>query len=181
MRKLPADSGFELTQTAEDLRRNFPVLIDLHNRRWDTRGGSDALASSPLQAFHEDFSRIALDRGWLRLFTLRLGERPAAAVYGFHRNGKTLYYQSGVDPTDSAHSLGLVALGFSIRHAIEEGAEEFDFLHGNEDYKFLWTNTTRELLTTDLYRRSWRGRLSMHSHRAIRAARRMARYVVGRR
>jgi CelD/BcsL family acetyltransferase involved in cellulose biosynthesis len=111
---------------------------------------------------------------------LTVGDRPVASVYAFLHKRKALYYQAGVDPEYGAQSVGLVALGLSIRHAIEEGANEFDFLHGSEDYKFLWATETRELRTMELYRRSLRGSLAMHSNLALRAARRMARYVISR-
>jgi CelD/BcsL family acetyltransferase involved in cellulose biosynthesis len=180
MRKLPEDHAFTLARSESDLARHFPVLIDLHNRRWDTRGGSDALTDGAPRAFHEEFIRVALQRNWLRLFMLTVGDRPVASVYAFLHKRKALYYQAGVDPEYGAQSVGLVALGLSIRHAIEEGANEFDFLHGSEDYKFLWATETRELRTMELYRRSLRGSLAMHSNLALRAARRMARYVISR-
>ena len=74
--------------------------------------------------------------------------------------------------------LGLVALGMSLQHALEEGATEYDFLHGDEEYKSLWADKTRELHLLEAYPRSLKGRLTMHSHQVLRAARTMARYVI---
>jgi CelD/BcsL family acetyltransferase involved in cellulose biosynthesis len=180
IRKLPQDHTFTVTRTGADLERDFPVFIDLHNRRWDTRGGSDALRDESLQAFHREFTRLALERDWLRLFVLSIGNRPAASVYAFLYGGKALYYQAGVDPEFNSQSVGLVALALWARDAITEGARELDFLHGDETYKSLWASQTRELRVMELYQRSLRGRLTMHSRTAIRAARRMARYVIKR-
>jgi len=178
IRKLPAAACVLQTMTQEDLLNNLPSLIALHNERWDKRGGSDALKESGVQAFHKDFSRLALERGWLRLFVLRISDRPAAAVYAFNRNGRALYYQAGVAPEHSGMSLGLVALGLSIRDAIEEGATEYDLLHGDEAYKSLWARERRELHVVEAYPRSLKGSLAMHTHQALRAARTMARYVI---
>jgi CelD/BcsL family acetyltransferase involved in cellulose biosynthesis len=180
IRKLPEGAQFELTQTEEQLLENFPRLIELHNERWDTRGGSDALQTAGMKAFHEDFTRLALQCGWLRLFVLKIEGRAAAAVYAFSRKGKALYYQAGISPKYSDLSLGLVALALAIKHAIEEGATEYDFLHGDEGYKSLWASDKRELLLLEAYPASLKGRLSMHSHRVIRAAKTMARYVIAR-
>ncbi len=173
-----SDFRFVLTRTVEDLQRNFPVLLDLHGRRWIPRGGSDGLAGEDVIAFHREFSRLALQRGWLRLFVLHDGENPAAAVYAFHRKGKTLYYQAGVNPNYACWSPGLAALSLSIRHALEEGSGEFDFLHGDEDYKFLWTQEFRELFRARLYPDSFFGRMTLRRDQAMRAARKMARYVI---
>src|SRR5204863_121531 len=148
--------------TQEDLRKNLASLISLHNQRWDPRGGSDALRDGHVQAFHRDFAAVALDRGWLRLFVLDLGDQPAAAVYAFNYKERYLYYQAGVAPEYSGMSLGLVALGLSIQDALEEGATEYDFLHGDEEYKSLWAHETRELRALDAYPRSLKGSLTMH-------------------
>ena len=180
IRKLPADTSFRRTATQEDLRKNLSSLISLHNQRWDTRGGSDALRDGRVQDFHRDFAALALDRRWLRLFVLNLGDRPVAAVYAFNYKGRSLYYQAGVAPEYSGMSLGLVALGLSIQDALEEGAVEYDFLHGDEEYKSLWAHEMRELRVFDAYPRSLKGSLTMHSHRVLRAAKTMARYVITR-
>jgi CelD/BcsL family acetyltransferase involved in cellulose biosynthesis len=180
IRKLPGDASFEQTLTAEDLQRNLPTLIRLHNQRWDTRGGSDALRESRVQAFHQELAGLALERGWLRLFVLKIGDSPAAAVYAFHRNGRTLYYQAGVAPEHAGISVGLAALALSIQHALAEGAVEYDLLHGDEEYKSLWSHESRELFVVDAYPRSFKGRFTMHSHRVLRVAKTMARYVITR-
>jgi CelD/BcsL family acetyltransferase involved in cellulose biosynthesis len=180
IRKLPGDATFRLTETLEDLRRNLPSLIELHHQRWDGRGGSDGLQKGPIEEFHRDFTERALARGWLRLFVLDIGDRPVAAVYAFNRKGRALYYQAGVAPEHSGMSLGLVALGLSIQHLLDEGAIEYDLLHGDEEYKSLWTRDTRELHALDAYPRSLKGSLTMHSQRVLRAAKTMARYVITR-
>src|SRR5438034_687859 len=108
------------------IRRGMEEPVALHHRRWRPRGGSDALHTENLIAFHREFTRTALERGWLRLFTLWLGEKPAASLYGF-RYGRTFYfYQSGFDPAYAKNSVGLVTMGLSIESALEEGAEEYD-------------------------------------------------------
>jgi CelD/BcsL family acetyltransferase involved in cellulose biosynthesis len=180
IRKLPADALVHGTTTKEELHANLAALIQLHNRRWDTRGGSDALHETAVHDFHGDFAELALARGWLRLSVLRIADRPAAAVYAFSRKGKYLYYQAGIAPEHAAMSLGLVALGLSVRNAFEDGASEYDLLHGNEEYKSLWARETRDLHLLEAYPPSLRGSLTLHSHRVLRAAKTMARYVIAR-
>ena len=89
--------------------------------------------------------RIKMARGWLRLFVLRLNGEPAASLYAFRYNHVFYFYQSGFDPAYGKYSVGLVTMALSIKAAIEEGAEEYDFLRGDERYKFQWTNTVREI------------------------------------
>lgn len=141
-----------ITASNEDERRlNFKIFLDLHNQRWDGQGGSDAITGSNLVAFHDEFSRIALELGWLRLRIMYLNDRPVTAVYGFRYEDVFYYYQAGFDPSFSGKSVGLASLGLSIKEAIEEGAVEYDLLHGNEGYKLLWAREQRELCRVSLY------------------------------
>jgi CelD/BcsL family acetyltransferase involved in cellulose biosynthesis len=167
--------------TSEDERGPaLARLVQLHEARWQPRGGSEAFCSPGLVAFHEEFTRRALARGWLRLLELRLDGRPVAALYGI-RYGRTFsFYQSGFDPAFAKESVGLVLMGLAIRSAIEEGAAEYDFLHGDESYKSQWAHEVHELSHLELYPPRLRGLLCRHSAGLGRAVRRTARRVMGR-
>ncbi len=141
--------SFERVESPDRLGPALDVLVHLHGLRWRERG-SDAF-DARLEAFHRDFAALALARGWLRLYVLRLDGRPAAAFYGFAYGGRFLFYQSGFDPAFAAQSVGLVTMAHTVRLAIAEGAHEYDFLHGHESYKFLWARRTRVLERIELY------------------------------
>jgi CelD/BcsL family acetyltransferase involved in cellulose biosynthesis len=136
---------FECVSSEERRRVLLPVLFELHRLRWSARGGSDGLEGPGIRAFHEDLTALALERGWLRLFVLWFGDSPAAAVYGFRYGQVFSFYQSGFDPKYRKLSVGLLAMGLAIKSAIEEGALEFDLLHGDEAYKSHWARKTRRL------------------------------------
>jgi CelD/BcsL family acetyltransferase involved in cellulose biosynthesis len=122
---------FRLTREAKDLQGDLDVLFDLHRARW--RGAPTAFAS---EAFHREFAACALERGWLRLWTLEIDGAPAAAWYGFRFAGVECFYQSGRDPRWDSDSVGLVLLAHTVRTAFEDGAREYRFLRGDEPYKY---------------------------------------------
>src|SRR6185437_5964034 len=99
----------------------------------------NAFDTPVLVAFHHEVTRLALERGWLRLYVLRLNGRPAAGLYGFLYRSTFYFYQSGFDAAYHKQSVGLIAMGLGIKNAIEEGAKEYDLLHGSEDYKSHWS------------------------------------------
>ena len=62
---------------------------------------------------------------------------PSAAYCDFDYNQKILVYNSGLMPQENAHlSPGIVLLSYNIRDAIAHKREVFDFLRGNETYKY---------------------------------------------
>lgn len=162
--------------TAEARRRDLlPVLFELHRLRWSERGGSDGLAGPGILEFHEEWSRLALERGWLRLFVLWLGEAPAAALYGFRYGRVFSFYQSGFDPRFANLSVGVVTMGLSIQSAIEDGASEFDLLHGQESYKFDWARGVRRLGRLQVFPAGPMGRLAWAGASLVEGTRRAAR------
>jgi CelD/BcsL family acetyltransferase involved in cellulose biosynthesis len=152
------DTHFDCVAAEEQRGPALLSLVALHNERMRERGGSDGLHTAELIAFHEELTRLALARGWLRLFVLTLNGEKAAALYGFMYAKKFYFYQSGFDARFSSQSVGLVTMGLAIEAAIEDGAEEFDLLHGDEKYKSLWTKQQRNLVRMELCpptRRAW--------------------------
>ena len=175
------DVRFERVVSEAQRREALALLVRLHNMRWQGRGGSTAFHTAGLLSFHNELSRLALDRNWLRLFVLRLNGEPAASLYGF-RYGRTFYfYQSGFDPRYSKYSVGLVTMGLAIRSAIEEGVDEYDLLHGDEAYKFDWGRDTRELTRVRMYPPDVRGFMLRTADGLSRAAGKMVRRVLPRR
>ena len=169
---------FDLVEKEDQRQEALQMLLDLHNRCWDERGGSQAMQSPQELAFHDAFSRLALERGWLRLFVLRLDGRPLGALYGFRYGGRFYFYQSGFDPAYRQYSVGLVTMGLAIQHAIMEGAEEYDFLHGTESYKYLWTSESRDLERIRLFPPSSGGALCRAALQGEAVAKRVARRVL---
>lgn len=165
------DMSFKEATSDSERATALDALINLHNARWHDRGGSTALHSSSLRAFHRDVTRRLQARGWLRLFVLRLNGAAAACLYGIHYGRTFFFYQSGFDERLARYSPGLVTLALSIERAVRDGAEEFDLLHGDEDYKRHWTSTTHELMRLEVYPPGVRAQL----HRVATAAQRTAR------
>ena len=166
---------FERVETEDQRAEALGVFFALHGRRWEGRGGSTAFYSASLREFHESWTRVALDRGWLRFFLMCLDGRPVGAIYGFRYRGTFGFYQTGFDPGYARHGIGQVMIGLSIKSAIDEGAEEYDLLHGTERYKFDWARSTRELSRVEAYPPSLRGRVHGRLAALDRRARRVAR------
>jgi CelD/BcsL family acetyltransferase involved in cellulose biosynthesis len=160
---------FRVSATAEDVRRDMDALMRLHRERWGRE--SRAFQSREYLTFHRELALRLLERGWVRLFSLNMGERPIALLYCFAYGGRYYYYQAGWDPTLAKYRLGLVLMHRAMLHAIAEGATVFDFLRGEEPYKDRWAidRVASERLI------SWPG----PGVRAASGARELARRILG--
>ncbi|HEY2989036.1 MAG TPA: GNAT family N-acetyltransferase [Candidatus Binatia bacterium] len=169
---------FEPANSEEERRRALALLVELHGMRWQSNGSCGSFQDRSILSFHEEISRVALERGWLRLFVLWLDQKPAAALYAFRYRRVFYFYQSGFDPVYGKFSVGLVAMGLAIKSALEEGAEEYDLLYGDEAYKFLWARQARELGRLEVYPPNAVGRIYRQAVEVNRAARKVARQVL---
>jgi CelD/BcsL family acetyltransferase involved in cellulose biosynthesis len=161
---------FELVSTDAQRREALAALATFHDRRYVDRGGSTAFMTPALRAFHDEATKRALNRGWLRLFVLRVNDAPAAVMYGFMYNRRFYFYQHGFDDQYQQHSIGLVVMALSIQAAIDEGADEFDMLWGLEAYKALWAREARTLRRIQLFPAHLGGRLhhaAFHARRTL--------------
>ncbi len=89
------------------------------------------------RALYHDTANAALANGTLQLLFIEVNGRQAAALFNFDYDGRIWVYNSGLDPVSFGNlSLGIVITAKAIESAIENGRTEFDFLRGNETYKY---------------------------------------------
>jgi CelD/BcsL family acetyltransferase involved in cellulose biosynthesis len=86
-------------------------------------------------------------RGWLQLAFLQIGDQTTAAYLNFDYDNHILVYNSGLRPEPYGYlSPGIVLLAHLIEHAIAGGRQAFDFLRGNEEYKYRMGGVDRPVL-----------------------------------
>lgn len=98
---------------------------------------ADFLANNQNRQFFETVVPVLYQKGWLQLAFLTVNSSPAAAYLNFDYGGRILVYNSGLLAQEYGHlSLGIVLLAHLIQYAIETHHTVFDFLQGNEVYKY---------------------------------------------
>lgn len=117
----------DLSQAAED----FLVLMA------KSHADKEAFLTPQMRQFFRDLIHIAADRRWLSLSFLTFRGRKLATYLNFRYNNRILSYNSGLDwENDPRLGAGAVLTGYLIRHAIEQGHAAYDFMRGDEPYKY---------------------------------------------
>ncbi len=89
------------------------------------------------RALFYDTARAAQKAGTLNLLFMEVRGKKAAGLFNFDYKDRIWVYNSGLDPAlFGALSLGVVITDKAIEYAIENGRKTFDFLRGNETYKY---------------------------------------------
>lgn len=87
--------------------------------------------------FFKNIVPLMQERGWLQLNFLTVEDERVAAYINFLYGDRVMVYNSGLDHQEYGDlSPGIVLLAYNIRHAIEEGYRLYDFLRGDEAYKY---------------------------------------------
>jgi CelD/BcsL family acetyltransferase involved in cellulose biosynthesis len=80
--------------------------------------------------------RAAFQNGWLQLAFLEADGQKAAGYLNFDYLNRIWVYNSGINQRFLDLSAGWVLLGHLLQWANENNRTEFDFMRGNEDYKY---------------------------------------------
>jgi CelD/BcsL family acetyltransferase involved in cellulose biosynthesis len=136
-----------------ELEQNFPALIALHRMRFEQRETDSAFLAPHVPDFHLEVMRDLARQGFVRLFVLKAGGEPVAALYGFSVGRTFQFYQCGMHPGWVRFGLGQVLIGNAIEQSIATGHVTFDFLRGDESYKTRWADCAHENTTLRFFSR----------------------------
>lgn len=142
--------------TPENCAGIMEKLFELHGARWADRDEAGVLQNSQLQKFHHEAARRMAQSGTLRLYAAMLNGEVIAVFYGFTSYHRACFYLSGFNPSHKMLSPGTLVIGHAIEEAIREGQHAFDFLRGQESYKYAWGAAERPTFAVSIVnRRSW--------------------------
>ena len=96
--------------------------------------------------------RVAHDQGYLWLAFLEVDGVKAAASLNFDYKNKFWGYNSGVSREHMELSPGWVLMGHVIQWCCENGRSEFDFMRGDEDYKYRFGGVNRFVMRARVIR-----------------------------
>lgn len=87
-------------------------------------------------AFFEALTATFSMNGWLRVRRLTIDGRTACVILAFALKDRIYLFNMGFDPAYRSMSPGIVTIAMDIRSAMSEGYAYYDFLRGDEDYKY---------------------------------------------
>ncbi|MFC2034766.1 GNAT family N-acetyltransferase [Chloroflexota bacterium] len=92
--------------------------------------------TAPMESFFKSLAGNMTEAGLMKLGILELDTLPIAMIMCFEYDNCIYLYNSGYDSQYSSLSPGLLCKVLCIKKSIQEGKRKFDFLKGNETYKY---------------------------------------------
>ena len=102
----------------------------------ESRRDKATFLTTQMESFFRSLADAMAKAGLLRLGILELDLMPVAMILYFDYNNCVYLYNSGYAPQYDSLSVGLLCKVLSIQESIQEGKKRFDFLKGDETYKY---------------------------------------------
>ena len=119
--------------SAEDVSQNIDAFFHLH--RISTPEKKQFMTRERENFFRDVSNRLTSD-GITRLNFLFFDNKQVAASLSYVTSGVRYLYNSGYDPDYRDLSVGLLNHAYTIRNSIDQGHIFFDFMRGDESYKY---------------------------------------------
>jgi len=131
---------------ADSLEEGLNRFFDLHQERWQAVGISGSFADPRVKELYREVAWKFLNRGWLYFSSMNVDGKLVSAMYGCIFNRKLYFIAAGRDIRYSKYSVGQLHEMHVIKDAVSRNLSEFDFLQGDEPYKFYWTKSARRYM-----------------------------------
>lgn len=127
------DTRVACAATRAEVETRLGDFLDLHRR---SNTGKARFMDTRMEAFLRRAAAALAELGMVRLWFLDSPSGPLATFLTLEWDGTVGLYNSGFHPERAALAPGLVLVGHLIRDAIDRGKRRFDFLRGEERYKY---------------------------------------------
>lgn len=125
---------FEVLEEVDAVQTALADFFNLHQR---SSAEKASFWTDQTKNFFTTLVSEAARAGLVKLFFLKIEEDRVATMLVFDYQDTYLLYNSGFDPNRYRQvSSGTVLTAYTIKHAIEQGRKNYDFLRGSEKYKF---------------------------------------------
>ena len=145
LRKVEDSDDQRVTHASADtIERDLDIMVDLWASRWVEK---EQQASDVHRAGLRDILEGVHQSGRLILPILWQGDRPlgALALIADDKSKALLFYATGRDLDATDLPVGLILHAHSIRFAIAGGFKTYEFLRGDEPYKFSFATDERRI------------------------------------
>jgi CelD/BcsL family acetyltransferase involved in cellulose biosynthesis len=133
LRREAGDARVSVARRREEIETRFGDFLDLHRR---SRVGKERFMDARMEKFFRRVVTELTDAGGAALWFLDLPSGPAAGFVVLEWDDTVGLYNSGFHPDRAALAPGLVLLVHIVEDAILRGKRRFDFLRGEERYKY---------------------------------------------
>jgi CelD/BcsL family acetyltransferase involved in cellulose biosynthesis len=124
--------------TGPQLDRDLQAFFQIYRKSLSGRAGTRKLVGDKFEVFRKEVAMRFAQQDRVHLTLLHVDGHAVAGELNFVYRGTYYAYNGCHDPDWNQESVGTVLQWEVIRQAIAAGCHEYDFLRGEERYKYRW-------------------------------------------
>jgi len=133
LRRLNEEGDLNHRTSTDANQHDVDIFVQLFR---DSRQDKAAFLTPQMESFFRAVAHAMAGQKLLRLNILELDKKPVAATMCFDYRDTVYLYNSGYEPDYGWLSVGVISKALCIKDSIERHKKRFDFLKGDESYKY---------------------------------------------
>jgi len=137
--------SFIFTKDIQKIIEVLPDIFDLHRKRWSDEYTSSTFSTPEVQKRYTKAALELVKTGEFELSYLLINNRIVSFGYSIIKNNVYHLYShcSDLDQNLRTYSVGKLYISKLLESVFKRKFNEFDFMVGDEPYKYEWTKTDR--------------------------------------
>ncbi|MBC8556102.1 MAG: GNAT family N-acetyltransferase [Candidatus Brocadiales bacterium] len=144
------DVTFHRYETEEDMP--MKELFEMHRNRQEYKVGKSIFENAGTRQLFLDLAEVFGERGWMETSAMRVDGEIVSAVCSLKCRGVYYYWIPVFDPEYIKFAPGKLHIKNLIEHCYTDNYEQFDFMIGDEEYKFHWSKTIANNYAVTIYK-----------------------------
>ncbi|RZV44254.1 MAG: GNAT family N-acetyltransferase [Acidimicrobiales bacterium] len=140
-----------LAPTPETIDKVLAEAIDVETRGWKGRAGTSLLEDKRKAAFYKRYAILASEAGILRIAFLRINDKAVATQIAVQSDGGFWLLKIGYDEEYRKCSPGNLLMLETIKYAVNEGLDRYEFLGKAAGWTKTWTQTEHPAIRLRVY------------------------------
>ena len=128
----------------DNLQTGLDMLFEIHRQRWQNQNIKSPFSNPAYCDYYRDVAETFSRNRMLHFSYLTLDGNTGALLFSIIYNDKFYAMTVARDIRYARFELGHIHYWYVIREAFQRRLKEFDFLRGDEAYKFKWTGEFRK-------------------------------------
>jgi len=147
---------FRMLSKPEEVSQNIKTYFSVYARSWKKE-------EEVGPHFHMDLTRLAAQKGWLRLGFVYLGDVPIVTGFALVCEDIAYFSKNAYDQAYRELGAGTIWMSEMIKYVVDvDKVHVIDFLRGDEPYKRRWLKHHRERRGFLIFNNTWKGNLLSH-------------------
>lgn len=142
-----SEAGSVATNIIKEMDEAAPAMDRFFRMFRESRKDKDSFMTSERELFFRELAQQLARAKMLYMLEIYINGSAAAMVFCVNLGSTTYLYNNGFNPEFSSTSVGVISKLMTIRQSIEAGVQHYDFLSGNEHYKFQLGGAEEKLLS----------------------------------